>query len=339
MKLGGGSGKARPGGAAPAVADHSAFQSFGISSLTPTATASQKRKATNSGVSGMFRTDDEEDFDQSAAKVPSWSKLTTEQVSAKRKAEALQQEDPTIFQYDEVIDDAKLSAGIEVSSQAVRTEALAQKKRVGLVLPSGRVGVKTGDRREAKYIDKVIVATDRRKVEQQIIEDRLLKKEIDANKDREVFVTPAFKEELARRKKFEKELEVKEMLDNRTAAEGQDHGAGFASFHRTLLDGGLASGRGSEKVVELAKAKEDVKEELKEEPKGELKDELGGEHGVANAVAAGVLAGSSDETAAVITAQLAAQKDVAAAEGVEVRKTKALSAKERYLARKKLGNS
>merc|ERR1712048_508301 len=77
----------------------------------------------------------------------------------------------------------------------------------------------------------------------------------DKNKDCEVFVTGGFKEELKRRKKFEEELEQQDKLDEMKAAERMENGAGFADMYRNLLNGGLATSRGGEKVREQAPAR------------------------------------------------------------------------------------
>ncbi|CAE8683036.1 unnamed protein product, partial [Polarella glacialis] len=176
----------------------------------------------------------------------SWTKITPEARQAQRQAEELQALDPTVFQYDEVIDNEKEEAGMEVGSSMIRTDTALQKKKVGLTVRDN-CEVGTGTKRTAKYIEKVLVATDRRKVEQQVIEDRLLKKEKEARKDCEVFVTEGFKDELKKRKKFEDELEEQEERDKRMSAEKQENGLGFASMYRNLLNGGLASSRGGAK--------------------------------------------------------------------------------------------
>lgn len=252
-------------------------------------------------------------------------------------------QDPSVFQYDEVIDEIKQERQEESGLQVVRTDVLTQKKRVGLTVPKGAEEVRAGAKRQAKYIENVMVATDRRKVEQQIIEDRLLKKEKNARKDCEVFVTEAFKEELKRREKFVEELEAQEMRDNLKAAEKQENGTGFADMYRNLLNGGLASGRGGEKVKERAaprselvkkELKEEVKEELEESAKDEasykserLKEEIE-EGGV------GVLKAGVQDVADAEEAEPGSKKARLAEEKVE-RVEKAMSARERFLARKR----
>jgi len=318
-------------------------------SVTP---AKAKAKAKASSVSALFQ----ESMDVEEAKgpdggKPTWDQMTPEGTQAQRNAEALQAEDPTVFQYDEVLEDMKEEAGLESAVQVIRAEGLEQKKHVGLRVPEGAVTVQSGIKRSAKYIEKVMVATDRRRAEQQIVEDRLLQKEKEQNKDCEVFVTEGFKEELKRRKKFEDELEDQEKKDEMKSAEKQEHGLGFASLYRNMLNGGLATSRGGEKVKEVAPARQDmddVKQEVKDEIeekiaeklglkplvekkeeklKDEVKDEAKEEseapnHGVQDVK-------PLDEGKAV------SAKAAAAEEEKQQREDKALSAKERYLLRKK----
>lgn len=235
MKLGGGSTSSSSGPGRPQ----------GL--MASKGNAAAKAKAASGGVAALFRESlDDDDDPTKKAGVPIWSKPTVEAMQAQRHAEALQAVDPTVFQYDEVIDDIKRDEGVEVpSTQQVRTNALEQKKRVGLTIREGAEQVRSGAKRESKYIEKVITTTDRRKVEQQIVEDRLLKKEQDAREGREVFVTSGFKEELKRRKKFEDELEAQDARDERRDAARMEDGKGFADFHRSMLNGGLSSSRGA----------------------------------------------------------------------------------------------
>merc|ERR1719436_1867026 len=185
-------------------------------------------------------------------------------------------QDPSVFQYDEIIDSVKEERDQDVGSQQVRTDVMEQKKRVGLTVREGSEEVRAGTKRQAKYIEKVLVATDRRRVEQQIVEDKLLKKEKDARKDCEVFVTEAFKEELKKRQKFVDELEAQEVRDNLKAAEKQEFGRGFADMYRNLLNSGLATSRGGEKVKEITAARTELpssKEEVKAEAMAEAEEE------------------------------------------------------------------
>jgi len=302
-----------------------------------------KAKAKTPVVSALFQESMEQDETTTTgvSGLPSWSKLTPEARQAQRAAESLQAEDPSVFQYDEVIDEIKEGMDMEVNGQNVRADAMVQKKRVGLTVPEGADEVKTGTKRTApKYISQVMIATDRRRVEQQIVEDRLLKKEKDARKDSEVFVTEGFKEELKRRKKFENELEAQEVRDQMLSAEKMENGAGFASMYRNLLNGGLATSRGGEKARELRPAREDedAKAEVKTEAKDEdeedkkIKEELAPLTSKAKTEAKEE---SEQDVAGVQDITAGNPKVAAAAEDLQQREDKALSARERYLARKK----
>merc|ERR1712217_334977 len=145
--------------------------------------------------------------------------------------------------------------------------------------------------------------------------------------------TEAFKEELKRRKKFEEELEAQDFTDSLKAAEKMTEGRGFADMYRNLLNGGLATSRGGEKIREQAPAredldeKEDIKEEVKEEIKEEIKEDCKEEAKDEGVGVATVAEAPSNNTAASL-------KRAREAEEQEQRETKAMSAKERFLARK-----
>lgn len=277
---------------------------------------------------------------------------------AKRKAEELMAVDPSVFQYDEVIDDIKAESGMEVTSSQVHADAMTQKKRTGLTVRVGSEAVATGNKRLAKYTDKVMIAVDRRRVEQQMVEDRALKKEKNARADAEVFVTQGFKEELKRRKKFEEELEAQDARDEARAAEKQENGLGFASMYRNMLNGGLATSRGGEKIKEQAKAYEDLKQEevkqderitrmtggvkkeeedvkdeiAKEEAKEEVEEKK--EHGLMDVVEQEDSAADAADTAEAAEKRRQEKAEEERKEK-EQREEKTMSAKERFLARKK----
>lgn len=259
-----------------------------------------KQATKGTGVAALFQESMDVDAKRQANPTAClWAKPSVEAIQSQRRADELVAQDPTIFQYDEVLDEVHKSADTAASArggQKIRLDGLEQKKRVGLTLSAGADKVKTGVKRDSRYIEKVLVATDRRKAEQQIIEDRLLQKEKLQNEGSEVFVTAGFKEELKRRKRFEQELAEQEVRDDAKAAEKQENGLGFASMYRNLLDRGLATSRGSETLVERQAPRIDLEEgerekerithvseemkaasskqaPLKEEADGELKDE------------------------------------------------------------------
>jgi len=266
-------------------------------------------------------------------------------------------QDPSVFQYDEVLDDIKAERNEESVAQAVRADVQTQKKRTGLTVPEGAEGVRTGVKRQTKYIEKVKVATDRRRVEQQIVEDRLLKKEKNARKDAEVFVTEAFKEELKKRQKFVDELERQEAMDEARAAEKQEHGTGFADMYRNLLNGGLATSRGGEKVKEVAAPRQDlesvdaktnvkIEQEVLDRRKAVKKEGDDTMHDVDDVATKSEDVKAEAETTAAASvhgvqdvvgppAPEPGSKQAEAVEEEDRRAEKALSARERFLARKR----
>merc|ERR1712187_923255 len=131
----------------------------------------------------------------------------------------------------------------------------------------------------------------------------------------------------------EEELEMQDKLDEQKAADRMENGAGFADMYRNLLNGGLASSRGGEKIREQAAPREELKpedmvadrverktetkEEVKEEVKEEMKEEGdGGSHGVKD-----------------VEAPPSGTKRAREEESKEQREEKAMSARERFLAR------
>merc|ERR1719253_1146432 len=180
-----------------------------------------------------------------------------------------------------------------------------------------------------------MLATDRRKVEQQIIEDKLLRKEKDARKDCEVFVTEAFKEELKRRKKFEDDMEMQDVRDSIMAAEKQENGLGFAGMYRNLLNSGLASGRGGEKQKEIVPAKMDLEEVKDEDPfkteadiKREQEEKVKAEEGASSGHGVVDVKAEAEAAPEKTAEEKAAEKATEEAAEKEQREGKAMSAKE-----------
>merc|ERR1711957_82276 len=176
--------------------------------------------------------------------------------------------------------------------------------------------------------------------EQQMAEDKMLKK--DKHDGAEVFVTEAFKEELTRRNKFEEELRDQESRDQAGAADKQSHGLGFAAFNKMLLNTGLATSRGGEKIKDLAAAYVS-KEELAEKEQAEkiAKDEEIDDN-EANTIDVKAetdqVQASGHRVAEIATnpdLQTVSARAQADAEVAANREEKAMTAKERFLARKR----
>lgn len=117
--------------------------------------------------------------------------------SQKRQARIIQEkaleEDPTIFQYDELYDDMTAS----------REEA---KK------------TKTSEVKKSKYVERLLVTADKRKKEYERRVERQVQKEREAEgekfKDKEVFVTASYRAKLEEIKKAEEEERREEYLES-----------------------------------------------------------------------------------------------------------------------------
>lgn len=140
-----------------------------------------------------FASDSESDDEPTAKKKISIG----ESVTQKRQARIIQEDalkvDPTIFQYDELYDEMS----------ANREEAKKAKSNVN---------------RESKYINKLLVAAEKRKIEYETRLERKVQKEREAEgdqfKDKEVFVTASYREKLEAMKKAEEDAQREEYLEN-----------------------------------------------------------------------------------------------------------------------------
>lgn len=139
-----------------------------------------------------FASDSDSDDDLRKKKIP-----IGESITQKRQARIIQEdalkEDPTIFQYDEVYDE--INTNREEAKKAKSTEV-----------------------RQSKYINKLLVAAEKRKIEYESRIERKVQKERDAEgdkfKDKEVFVTAAYRQKLEAMKKAEEEAEREEYLES-----------------------------------------------------------------------------------------------------------------------------
>lgn len=139
-----------------------------------------------------FASDSDSDDESNKKKIPIGEGLTQKRQARVIQEDALK-EDPTIFQYDEVYDD--ISANREEAKKAKSTEV-----------------------RQAKYINKLLVAAEKRKAEYETRVERKVQKEREAEgdkyKDKEVFVTAAYRQKLEAMKKAAEEAQREEYLEN-----------------------------------------------------------------------------------------------------------------------------
>lgn len=148
------------------------------------------------------------------------------------KAEELTDQDPDIFKYDELYD---ITPKDRSRPQPQQTKKEEVDTPAGLVYTGKRGSVDA--KPKAKYIDNLQKFALRREVEQEIVQERLLKKErekeADKNEDEEIFVTGGYKKALEKRRKIEEELEKQDAIDT---AKDVTKKADLTDFHRILLE-------------------------------------------------------------------------------------------------------
>lgn len=172
-----------------------------------------------------FASDSDSDDEPSKKKIP-----IGESITQKRQARVIQEdalkEDPTIFQYDEVYDE--MSTNREEAKKAKTTEV-----------------------RQSKYINKLLVAAEKRKIEYESRVERKVQKERDAEgdkfKDKEVFVTAAYRQKLEAMKKAEEEAQREEYLESIGDVRKQKD---LSGFYRHMYEQKLGSDKTETKSTE-----------------------------------------------------------------------------------------
>lgn len=182
-----------------------------------------------------FASDSDSDDESNKKKIP-----IGESITQKRQARVIQEdalkEDPTIFQYDEVYDD--ISANREEAKKAKSTEP-----------------------RQAKYINRLLVAAEKRKVEYETRVERKVQKEREAEgdkyKDKEVFVTAAYREKLEALKKAAEEAQREEYLENIGDVRKQKD---LSGFYRHMYEQKLGADKNAEtKPIEADSSTTEIK--------------------------------------------------------------------------------
>uniref|UniRef100_A0A182N287 DUF2040 domain-containing protein n=1 Tax=Anopheles dirus TaxID=7168 RepID=A0A182N287_9DIPT len=143
----------------------------------------------------------------------------------KRQAQSMQkkalEEDPTIFQYDELYDD--------IVEQRDQTATKSKEQTVD---------------RKPKYINKLMETAERRKKEQERRIERQVQKERDAEgekfKDKEAFVTSAYRAKLEEMKKLEEQEKREEYLESiGDVTKQSDLGGFYRHIYEQKTKGGL----------------------------------------------------------------------------------------------------
>lgn len=181
-----------------------------------------------------FGSDSESD-DEPAKKKISIGESSSQKRQARIMQEDALKEDPTIFQYDEVYDE--MSANREEAKKA-----------------------KTTEHRESKYISRLLVTAEKRKLEYETRLERKVQKERDAEgdqfKDKEVFVTKAYREKLEALKKAEEEAQREEYLESIGDVRKQND---LSGFYRHVYEQKLGSDKTEAKSSEKTESIPEIK--------------------------------------------------------------------------------
>lgn len=181
-----------------------------------------------------FASDSDSDNEPTKKKIP-----IGESITQKRQARIIQEdalkEDPTIFQYDEVYDE--INTNREEAKKAKSTEV-----------------------RQSKYINKLLVAAEKRKIEYESRVERKVQKEREAEgdkfKDKEVFVTAAYRQKLEAMKKAEEEAQREEYLESIGDVKKQKD---LSGFYRHMYEQKLGADKSETKTTENIEPASEIK--------------------------------------------------------------------------------
>eukprot|EP00954_Amorphochlora_amoebiformis_P017827 1321787-Amorphochlora_amoeboformis.AAC.1 len=189
----------------------------------------------------IFSMDDDDDEEEE--KPVDYNLLKYRKKMVKRQREEALAEDPTVFQYDEVLDDIQQKR--DDKAKAVKAEKRARKSR---------------------YIENLLKKAKEREIEQAIIEERVLLKERKENDhmfgDKDKYVTSGYKKAL-------KERDRLDAIDEARAKDRAKGGMHSGGFMRNILSS--ASNRGKEEE-EIQTIRERVNKELDEREKREKEE-------------------------------------------------------------------
>lgn len=161
----------------------------------------------NFGRPSVFGSDSDSDEDQKPSKVGLLGPGEAQKRQARLQQEKAMEEDPTIFQYDELYEDMETK----------RKEEITEKKKAQ---PQG-----------PKYIKKLLETADKRKKEYERRIERQVQKERDEEgeqfKDKESFVTSSYKKKLEEMKAAEDEEKKAEYLESIGDVQKQNNLDGF----------------------------------------------------------------------------------------------------------------
>ncbi|XP_060850683.1 nuclear speckle splicing regulatory protein 1 [Rhopalosiphum padi] len=177
-------------------------------------------------ITNVFGDDSDSDSETSKKPIQTYNQTKAQQRSAQLSIDKALKEDATVFQYDEVYDDMEKK----------KEHHIEKKKDV-----------------KPRYIQKLLVQAEKRKIEYERRNERLIQKEREAEgdqfKDKEAFVTASYKAKLEELKKLDEEdLKFSMIEDINDVTKQKDMG----SFYRHLFKEELCKNE-NDKIDEMKK--------------------------------------------------------------------------------------
>uniref|UniRef100_A0AC34FAW2 Nuclear speckle splicing regulatory protein 1 N-terminal domain-containing protein n=1 Tax=Panagrolaimus sp. ES5 TaxID=591445 RepID=A0AC34FAW2_9BILA len=158
---------------------------------------------------------DEEIINEKDANKKFHMKYGSNKTRDQRAVEEALAADPNVYEYDSIHDEL-------VSKRNAKTEEQKEADK----------------KREPKYAHKIILATQKRQMEKLMVDERKQAKEREAEgeefKDKDAFVTGAYKKQIEERERIRRELEEQDRMDDRLKVEDQSFWQ--ANFNRKFLD-------------------------------------------------------------------------------------------------------
>ncbi|KAF7257217.1 hypothetical protein EG68_05722 [Paragonimus skrjabini miyazakii] len=173
-------------------------------------------------IESVFNVDSDDDEGTAPLKLPRVTSglSATHQAKIHRKTksdyEKALEEDPSVFQYDEIYDTIRSEKDLQLGS------------------------AQQGTKKQPKYVDRLLRTANERKLERELCSERKAQKEIEAESDlygdKEAFVTSAYKDKLSQLHELIVQREEEQMREKLMDVTTQD---GLGGFYRYMYQHGM----------------------------------------------------------------------------------------------------
>ncbi|KAF6771543.1 hypothetical protein AHF37_09623 [Paragonimus kellicotti] len=182
-------------------------------------------------IESVFNVDSDDEEGTAPLKLPRVTSGTsaTHQAKIHRKTksdyEKALEEDPSVFQYDEIYDTIRSEKDLQLGS------------------------AQQGTKKQPKYVDRLLRTANERKLERELCSERKAQKEIEAESDlygdKEAFVTSAYKDKLSQLRELIVQREEEQMREKLMDVTTQD---GLGGFYRYMYQHGMETANEKESV-------------------------------------------------------------------------------------------